>query len=251
MQTRRTTAVAGRSLAMSVAAAAGMRRAVTLSAACLPHSSAAVRLLSTAAAATPSSSSSSPSPSSPNGPRVAVLGAGISGLVLAQQLQRSLRLAGRSDVQIQIIEQSKRAGGWLRTDRLSAPEFGEEELILERGPRSFIHRGEGDAGSERTLELIRSLQLGSELRMADPALRKRFLWNASVGVGPSSRVHPCRLSVPSGLGSSNFVPLASPFADPARGWLMSGALPAALQMIAAMRACGIGVRVASASTRRG
>lgn len=89
--------------------------------------------------------------------RVLVLGAGISGLSAAW----SLRQRG---YEVQVLEASGRAGGWLRSTR-------EEGFLFERGPRGFRPRGQG----LYSLELVHELDLQGELISADLGARRRYI----------------------------------------------------------------------------
>jgi protoporphyrinogen/coproporphyrinogen III oxidase len=79
--------------------------------------------------------------------RVAVIGAGISGLACAYRLQQS-------GVDVALLEASDHAGGLMGT-------VEKDGLLFETGPQSF-------QGTETLLELIRELGIEGELQKADP-----------------------------------------------------------------------------------
>jgi oxygen-dependent protoporphyrinogen oxidase len=82
-----------------------------------------------------------------NPTRVAVIGAGISGLACAYRLQQS-------GVDVALLEASDRAGGLMGTAE-------KDGLLFETGPQSF-------QGTDTVLELIRELGIEGELQNADP-----------------------------------------------------------------------------------
>lgn len=86
---------------------------------------------------------------------VKIKGAGLKGLALAYFLKQR----GIPSI---IYEKSSRAGGWIKTIR-------QEGFIFEAGPRGFRPH-------PRTLELIESLGLTSQLIRPDKASRKRFIY---------------------------------------------------------------------------
>jgi oxygen-dependent protoporphyrinogen oxidase len=83
----------------------------------------------------------------PNPTRVAVIGAGISGLACAYGLQQA-------GVDVALLESSDRVGGLIDT-------VEKDGLVFEAGPQSF-------QGTDELLELIRELGIESELQKADP-----------------------------------------------------------------------------------
>ncbi len=93
--------------------------------------------------------------------KIAILGAGISGLSLAYFLERE-----QPDAEIVIYEKSDRVGGWIRSDRIDGH-------LLERGPRSIRTGGLG----QKTLALVKELGLESEMVLPSKAAGRRFLWN--------------------------------------------------------------------------
>jgi protoporphyrinogen/coproporphyrinogen III oxidase len=82
-----------------------------------------------------------------NSTRVAVIGAGISGLACAYRLQKS-------GVDVALLEASDRPGGFLES-------VEKDGLLFEAGPQSF-------QGTDSLLALIRELGIEAELQKADP-----------------------------------------------------------------------------------
>lgn len=91
--------------------------------------------------------------------RVVILGAGISGLVVAWYLSRSV-----APVEITILEKSSRAGGWLHTDHTKGFHF-------EKGARTFH-----SARSPTLLHLISELGLQEELFWSLEKNHHRYVW---------------------------------------------------------------------------
>ena len=83
----------------------------------------------------------------PNPTRVAVIGAGISGLACAYRLQQA-------GVDVVLLESSNRPGGLIDSTE-------KDGLLFEAGPQSF-------QGTDELLELIRELGIEGELQKADP-----------------------------------------------------------------------------------
>lgn len=90
-----------------------------------------------------------------------IIGAGISGLALGWFLKQNQQ----ENIQLTILEASKRVGGWIQT-RI------EDNFLFEQGPRSFRPAGTGIA----TLQLIESLGLQKKIIFASKAARKRYLY---------------------------------------------------------------------------
>ena len=85
---------------------------------------------------------------------VAVVGAGITGLVAAYELRRR-------GVNVTLYESSSHAGGVIRTSR-------QEGFLAEHGPNSFMTSPSVDA-------LLTQLDLHRDVREANPAASKRFV----------------------------------------------------------------------------
>lgn len=92
--------------------------------------------------------------------KVAILGAGISGLAAAWFLKKRLG----NDVEITLYEKSARIGGWISTKQIQG-------FVFEEGPRGFRPSGRGKV----TLELVQELGLKKELISANPESRKRYI----------------------------------------------------------------------------
>ncbi len=88
--------------------------------------------------------------------RVVILGGGISGLSLAYAL--------RKEHNVQVIEKSTKAGGWLQT-------VDEGEFLFEMGPRTFRTRRSG-----ALLRLVIELGLQGELIPSDEKAKVRYLY---------------------------------------------------------------------------
>lgn len=86
--------------------------------------------------------------------RVAVIGAGISGLLTAYFLKK------RPDVQIEIFESSERAGGWIRSER-------SDTTLREWGPHSIL----ADSSWSDLFE-----ELNLQPQDLKPQARKRFIY---------------------------------------------------------------------------
>lgn len=94
--------------------------------------------------------------------RVAILGGGLSGLVAAHRIHKSLQAQGRSDVEIVVLESKDRVGGAIWTER-------RDGFTLEGGADSFI------TNKPHALELCRELGLGDELIATDNRYRRSFV----------------------------------------------------------------------------
>eukprot|EP01062_Namystynia_karyoxenos_P044454 TRINITY_DN32762_c0_g1_i1.p1 TRINITY_DN32762_c0_g1~~TRINITY_DN32762_c0_g1_i1.p1 ORF type:complete len:651 (+),score=181.98 TRINITY_DN32762_c0_g1_i1:62-2014(+) len=94
--------------------------------------------------------------------RVIVIGAGVSGLTAAWELERTLG----KDVVVTVVEQSQRIGGWLRTERL-----GDAQIQVELGPRSFRSAGAG----AYTLRLVEAVGALGDLVTPNKAVSGRRL----------------------------------------------------------------------------
>ncbi len=91
--------------------------------------------------------------------RIAIIGAGITGLSLAYFLKKS-----HPDIEIKIFEKDKRAGGWIQTRFIDGDPF-------ECGPRSF-RIGKRSAPF---LELLQALGLEDEIVIASQQAQKKYL----------------------------------------------------------------------------
>lgn len=96
--------------------------------------------------------------------RIAILGAGISGLATGWFLKQFLG----SDVQLTIIEKKDRAGGWIQTER-------QGDFLFEQGPRSCRTKGLG----RETLALIEDLRLEDQVITPHPDAKNRFLYQGN------------------------------------------------------------------------
>jgi oxygen-dependent protoporphyrinogen oxidase len=95
--------------------------------------------------------------------RVAVVGAGIAGLVAAHRLEQRARAAGLP-IDLAVLEAEPRAGGHACTIR-------EDGFLVEAGPNGWLARPR----EPHLLELARELGLDSRLIEANPAAKKRFV----------------------------------------------------------------------------
>lgn len=93
--------------------------------------------------------------------KIAIIGAGISGLTLAWNLVQKYG----DEIELHIFEQSNRPGGWIQS-------IEHEGFIFEKGPRSCQVRGNGLS----TLQLIQSLDLQQEVITASDDSRYRFVY---------------------------------------------------------------------------
>ena len=94
--------------------------------------------------------------------KIAVGGAGLSGLALCHALQEKLEGSGRS-AEILLMESEDRAGGKIRTQR-------EKGYVMEWGPNGFLNN------KPDTLELCRKLGIEGLLLPSNEAARKRFIY---------------------------------------------------------------------------
>lgn len=93
--------------------------------------------------------------------RVAILGAGITGLTLAWYLRQ---LHGH-DIELILFEKSSRAGGWIQT-------IQKDDFLFELGPRSCRPQGTG----VHTLALLKELGLEEQVIYPDPSAHRRYLY---------------------------------------------------------------------------
>lgn len=90
--------------------------------------------------------------------RVAVVGAGLTGLATAYGLERAL-----PDAEVVVYEAGPRPGGKARTVQ-------RDGYTVDWGPNGFL------TNAPETLELVNELGLGSELQPASAAARRRYLY---------------------------------------------------------------------------
>ncbi len=94
--------------------------------------------------------------------RIAILGAGISGLATAWFLKRFLG----SQIHLTVIEGNQRVGGWIQT-------LQTEGFLFEQGPRSCRSKGTG----HETLALIENLGLQDQILTPHSDACNRYLYN--------------------------------------------------------------------------
>ncbi len=95
------------------------------------------------------------------GPRVTVVGAGISGLALAFTLQEDARRR-RQPLQLRVVDGAAQAGGHVQSRRVDG-------FLVEAGPNGFLNR------EPHTLDLVEALGLGARLVEARPEAKRRFI----------------------------------------------------------------------------
>lgn len=95
--------------------------------------------------------------------RIAILGAGISGLATAWFLKQSLK----NQVQLTILDKKSKAGGWIET-------CNKEGYIFEQGPHSCRSKGNG----KETLALIEALGLQNEILTPHRDSNKRYVYGS-------------------------------------------------------------------------
>jgi oxygen-dependent protoporphyrinogen oxidase len=98
--------------------------------------------------------------------RIAIVGAGISGLCTAHSLVRELSAAGRS-VEIILFEAEKVPGGKMRTIR-------EDGFLMEWGPNGFL------TNKPHSLALVKELGAEDRLARSSDLARKRFIFSGGV-----------------------------------------------------------------------
>lgn len=99
-------------------------------------------------------------------PRIAIVGAGISGLCTAWYLIRELSAAGRG-AEIVLFEADRVPGGKMRTVR-------EDGFNMEWGPNGFL------TNKPHSLELARDLGIEDRLAPSSDMARKRFIFSGGV-----------------------------------------------------------------------
>ncbi|MGA2193031.1 MAG: protoporphyrinogen oxidase [Nitrospirota bacterium] len=95
--------------------------------------------------------------------RIAVAGAGISGLTIAYAIQEKFSAAGKP-AEIFLLEANGRVGGKIRTHR-------ENGYVMEWGPNGFLNN------KPDTLELCAKLGIDRYLLLSNDAARKRFIYS--------------------------------------------------------------------------
>ncbi len=98
--------------------------------------------------------------------RIAIAGAGISGLCTAHFLVRHLSAAGRG-AEILILEAESAPGGKMRTIR-------DRGFRLEWGPNGFL------TNKPHTLELVKELRIENRLAPSSDLARKRFIFSGGM-----------------------------------------------------------------------
>lgn len=96
-------------------------------------------------------------------PRIAIIGAGISGLCTALYLIRNLTAAGMA-AEILILEADRVPGGKMRTIR-------EDGFHIEWGPNGFL------TNKPHSLELVKELDAEDRLALSSDLARKRFIFS--------------------------------------------------------------------------
>ena len=94
--------------------------------------------------------------------RIAVAGAGLSGLSLCHALQEKLESSGKR-AEIVLLESEDRVGGKVRTERTDG-------YVMEWGPNGFLNN------KPDTLELCRKIGIEGLLLPSNDAARKRFIY---------------------------------------------------------------------------
>jgi len=96
--------------------------------------------------------------------KIAILGAGISGLATAYRLQKG------GDVEVTVFEAGPRAGGNIRTERIAIDGVG--DCLVECGPNGFLDN------EPATLALVRELGLEPRVVKARDEAARRMIWRA-------------------------------------------------------------------------
>ncbi len=98
--------------------------------------------------------------------RIAIIGAGISGLATAFAVERQAAIAG-FDVETVVLEKETHNGGKIRS-------FQEDGYLCEWGPNGFLDN------KPMTLELCRQLAIDNRLLRSDDNARKRFIYSGGM-----------------------------------------------------------------------
>jgi oxygen-dependent protoporphyrinogen oxidase len=113
-------------------------------------------------------------PETPPVNRVAIIGAGLSGLALGYALVR--RAPQDAPIEVSVFEREGRAGGLVGTDRVDG-------FLYERGPNGFLDR------APATLALVDALGLAHRLQRSHDHARRRFIYrNGRLNRLPASPV---------------------------------------------------------------
>src|SRR5262245_50031999 len=96
--------------------------------------------------------------------RIVVIGGGISGLACARALLDQAAQAGRTDVEVTVLEAAPVSGGPVRSER-------SDGFVVEAGPHGFLN------ADPSTAALARRLGLGDRLLPADEGHRGRFIFH--------------------------------------------------------------------------
>ncbi|MCD6187606.1 MAG: protoporphyrinogen oxidase, partial [Desulfuromusa sp.] len=98
--------------------------------------------------------------------RIAIIGAGISGLATAYAIEQQSTQSG-FEVEIVVVEKESRIGGKI----LSIKEDG---FLCEWGPNGFLDN------KPMTLDLCKQLQISQQLLRSDDNARKRFIYSEKI-----------------------------------------------------------------------
>jgi len=121
--------------------------------------------------------------------RVVVVGGGVAGLATALHLRDQGREVP-GGLEVLVLEAGTKPGGNIRTDRVDG-------FMIEQGPNGFLDN------APATLELVRRLELESELQRADESAAKRYLFRQGrlhlLPSGPLGFLRSSVLSLPGRL----------------------------------------------------
>jgi oxygen-dependent protoporphyrinogen oxidase len=118
---------------------------------------------------------------------ILILGAGISGMSAAYYLKQM-----RPELQVTVLEQSERAGGWIESMQNNG-------FFFELGPRIFK-----TSKSVFLLNLIEHLGLLKEVMISTSSKQRYVLWKGSLRKVPSNLLSFCTSSITRGLLKSFF-----------------------------------------------
>jgi oxygen-dependent protoporphyrinogen oxidase len=94
--------------------------------------------------------------------KVAIVGGGITGLATAFEVQEAAAEAG-TEIDVVVLEAGEWPGGNIRTERVDG-------YVIENGPNGFLDN------APTTVDLVRRIGLADELRQADEAAARRFIY---------------------------------------------------------------------------